>query len=186
MARKSINELLAQADATIEDNSIGAISPADVRNMIKDFLDTMRPSYAGMELLSVVKSVTATYDVIAPWATQLIANNAEWTTNLSGGTIVRSLNGVVGNSTRITLDIDVEGPNNNLTTFALFKNGTQTPFEMSGTTLGAGRPVSLNFSGIVYNDVNATFDLRVKGDSAIFTLTNGLLILENVPVASFT
>ena len=37
--RKSIVELEQQADATIEDNTIGSISPADVRTLIKEFLN---------------------------------------------------------------------------------------------------------------------------------------------------
>ena len=41
MARKSIVELIAQANADIPDNTTGLVSPADVRNLIIDFLNAI-------------------------------------------------------------------------------------------------------------------------------------------------
>ena len=53
MTIKSIEQLLLQADTTIEDNVTGAISAADVRTLIKDFLDTIGPGYGVMNLTSL-------------------------------------------------------------------------------------------------------------------------------------
>lgn len=187
MARKSVNELLAQADATIQDNATGDISAAEVRNIIKDFIDTMAPSYGVISCTSSVETIPGgTPQVIAPFtATLQAAPITEWSANLTNGSVTRALNGVAGNTSRVTVDGDVEGPNNNLVEVRLYKNGAYTGFSVSVTTGGAGRPFGFNFIGIIYNDTNATFDVRAVGDAGTYTFSNVDLICENVPVRSF-
>lgn len=187
MARKSIAELLAQADATLPDNATQLITAAAVRNIIKDFVDTMAPSYGVITCASSVEVVPGgTPQVIAPFTAVLQASPAtEWSANLTNGSVTRALNGVAGNTSRVTVDGDVEGPNNNLVEVRLYKNGAYTGFSVSATTGGAGRPFGFNFLGLIYNDADATFDVRAVGDAATYTFSNVDLICENVPVRSF-
>jgi hypothetical protein len=60
MARKSLNELRAQAVATLEDNTTFNISPLDVRAMILDFIEAIQPAYG---LLTIVGNTTQTVNI---------------------------------------------------------------------------------------------------------------------------
>jgi hypothetical protein len=189
MTVKSMDELLAQADATIEDNITGAITPSDVRTLIKNFIDSISPGYGAISAVSVVEAVTAVFGVIAPWAAQVAATAGVYTTNLTNGSVTRLIQSaaLAGGTDFIVADLEVEGPNNNVVTVALFKNGVSTGFEMSATTQGAGRPVSLNLSGLVYTAQpgDAVYDLRAAGDATNYTFTNLLLLIQTQPVRSY-
>ena len=57
MTIKSMLQLLEQADASLPDNSTQEITPADVRVMIKDFIDSVTPAYGTMQLASLSKTL---------------------------------------------------------------------------------------------------------------------------------
>jgi hypothetical protein len=181
MTRRTIVELIAQADATLPDNVTGLIDPADVRNMIKDFLDTVRPSYAVINITTgVSKAVTTVFSTFA-WATQYIAQAPDWTTSLASGTCQRSGGPA---TTRLTFNADVVAPNNSITTFGLFVNGVETNFAVSNTSTSSTDAQSFSLSAIVY-DTSATiqYQIQVKSTSAgNIVISNAVLACENVPV----
>lgn len=181
MTRKTIVELLAQADATLPDNVTGLIDPADVRNMIKDFLDTVRPSYAAIQITSgVSKAVTTSFSTFT-WSAQIIAQDPDWTTSLASGTMQRSGGPA---STRITFNADVVAPNNSLVTFCLFINGVQTPWAVSNTSTSSTDAQSFAMSAITYNtEPTIQYQIQVKSTAAgNIVISNAALICENVPV----
>jgi len=55
---KSINELMAEANANFPDNTSGLISPADLRNFVLDFLEAMSPAYGYLTIGETPVSVT--------------------------------------------------------------------------------------------------------------------------------
>jgi hypothetical protein len=181
MTRRTIVELIAQANATLEDNVIGAISPADVRNMVLDFLDTIRPSYAVINIVAgISKAVTTAYSTFA-WATTYIAQAPDWTTSLASGTCQRSGGPA---TTRITFNADVVAPNNSITTFGLFVNGVETNFAVSNTSTSSTDRQSFSLAAIVY-DTSATiqYQIQVKSTAAgNIVISNAVLACENVPV----
>lgn len=185
MTIRSILELLAQADATIEDNTTGQISPADVRTLIKDFLDTMSPAYGVIQCSSSVEALTATPAPIAPFTASLAATAGYFTANLTAGSVTRALNGIAGASVRLTINGEVTGANNTAVTVTLYKNGAPTPFKTTVATRGAN-PVAFNIAGLTYNDTDAVYDLRATTDTTgSYTFSNVLMLCEDVPVRSF-
>lgn len=186
MTIRSILELLAQADATIEDNVVGAISPADVRNLIKDFLDTMSPAYGVISCTSSVEALTATPAVIAPFSAILAATAGYFTANLTNGSVTRALGGVAGASVRQTINGDVAGGNNTAVTVMLYRNGAATGFQTTVACRGAANPVSFNIAGLTYQDTDSVFDVRAITDTnGSYTFSNVVLLCEDVPVRSF-
>src|SRR5512139_1714072 len=90
MTIKSMNELLAQADATIEDNTTGNITPSDVRNLIKDLIDTLSPAYGAIGITTpVVFPLTATPTALVPFDTNLANVASHYTNNLAAGQVTR-------------------------------------------------------------------------------------------------
>jgi hypothetical protein len=186
MTIRSILELLAQADATLEDNTTGNITPADVRNLIKDFLDTMSPAYGVITCTSSVEALTATPAVISPFTSILAATVGYFTANLTAGSVTRALNGIAGASVRFTLNGDVAGANNTAVTISIYKNGAPTGFQTTVATRGAANPVSFNIAGLTYNDTDAVYDVRAITDTnGSYTFSNVVLLCEDVPVRSF-
>jgi hypothetical protein len=190
--RYSIVELLAQADATLPDNTTQLIDPADVRDMIKNFLTTMAPAYGGINIPAtpgvVVALNTTTPVVIAPFAS-VVAASGEMTANAAAGQVTQQIAAVgnTGASARVTFTADVVGANNADVTFTLYKNGVATPFRDSVTCGGAGNFGALTFGALVYTGgVDAVFEIRATTTNAgNYTISNALLLVENVPVNSF-
>ena len=181
MTRKTIVELTAEANSSFADNVTGAITPALLRQFCLDFLDTIRPSYGACSLTGPLgKAVTTTYSTFT-WQTQIAAQAPDYTVSLASGTIVRSGGPA---SARVSFSIDVIAPNNTIVTFALFVNGAITPWVASVTSTSATDTISLAFAGINYN-ASATIDYQIQVKSTAsgnITLSNGVFVVENVPV----
>jgi hypothetical protein len=189
MTIKSIDQLLAQADATLEDNTSGAISAADVRNMVKDFIDTVAPAYGAINCTSVTESVTATPTVIAPFTAVIQVTASHFTTNLTAGQITR-LKGTVGLPRVVDLIVvtgSVACGNNNAITVTLFKNGAPTIYAVTVTGRGAANPVAFNVVGLALTDGpgDVVYELRVSGEITTAEFTNLALIAQAQPVRSF-
>ena len=192
MTIKSMNELLAQADATIQDNTTGDITAAEVRNLVKDFIDSVRPNYGVISCTSTVETLSATPQLLAPFTATNSLTVGAYTSNLTNGSVTRLVAGhtppLTGATDFITIDGSVEGANNALVTMALYKNGAPTGFELSMTTQGASRPVGINFAGLIYTDSSsdAVYDVRAYGDAGSFTFLNVLILCQSQPVGSYT
>jgi hypothetical protein len=181
MTRKTIVELTNQANATLPDNSTGLITPAAVRNMILDFLDTVRPSYAAINITSgVSKAVTTTYSTFT-WTNTIAAQSPDWTVSLASGTCQRSGGPA---TTRITFNIDVVAPNNSITSFALFINGVEKPWAVSNTSTSSTDTQSFALTALSYDtDPTIQYQIQVKSTvSGNLVLSNAVMVCENVPV----
>lgn len=184
MARKSIVEVLAEVTILLADNTTGDITPADVRTVFTDILEIIQPSYGVLEIptpSTVVKTVELA-DSPLVWTASLVGGVTQYTT--ADNSVISCDKSA---SSRIDLTMNIEGPNGRLVIATLYKNGVATPLVASGNTLGAGKPVSLNFSGIQYSDGVTTYELRVKADVAgtSVTFSNSVLLLSNLPVNSY-
>lgn len=191
--RYSINELVGQANLTLPDNNTSAISPADVRDMIKNFLETMRPAYGVITIPSApalnLALNTTTPVIVAPFSA-IQAQGTEMVANLTNGTVTQQIAalGNTGGTSRVTFTADVVGATNADVVFTLYVNGAATPYRASVTCGGANNFGAVTFSGIVYTaGGNATFDIRATASAAgSYQISNAALIVENVPVSSFT
>jgi hypothetical protein len=185
MTIRSILELLAQADATIEDNTTQQISAADVRNLFKDFLDTMSPAYGAIQCTSVAETLGATPQLIAPFTSQAAVTAGYFTSNLTNGSVTRS-SAVAGITDFIIASGSVAGGNNNNVVVEIFKGGVATGYKASVTCAGAGDAQAFNIAGITYTAAGtATYDIRATGPAGSYTFTDVSIIAQAQPVRSF-
>ena len=183
MARKSVVELDAQADATLPDNITGLITPAAVRNMIKDFLNAFRPQYAAMSLTTPLpQGLTATYAAF-PFET-VIAVNTEFTAVPATGLVTKIERG----SVRVSLNIDFVAPNGTTVSFCIFVDGVASAWVVAATQPGTNDVVSVAMSMLTFSSaLTPTIQVRAKiSTPGSVTLSNGVLVVEAVPVNSYT
>src|SRR4249919_3941528 len=187
MTRKTMLALLAQADATIEDNVDGAITPADLRTMIKDVIDSFSPGYgaAGSAAAMVLAKLGAT-PVVVPYTTQLAAT-AEFVVNLAAGTIKRFAQGLPTTVNRVSFFADVGAASGSEIAFQLFRNGVAVPgaamtvtadgasnFSLAAFTAGL---TSLDGADYTY-EVHAS---KISGAAEDVHLSNVRFVVEIVP-----
>lgn len=183
MARKSIQELVAQADATIEDNTTGNVTPADVRELIKDFLNAVRPAYGYLSKPGASPQVFGLTAVKLAWTTGFDSDATETTSNATNGSIARTERGAC----TITFNADIEAAANRFITFTLYKDGLATPWRITGNGAGSGNPVAVGFTAIDYADPAATYEIWATAEINGVTVNvgNAALVLQVLPVNSY-
>lgn len=182
MARKSMNELRAQAAADFPDNVAGLITPAKLRTMFEDFINAVAPAYALMSRTGGAVTLGLTPTVVTMTTAQ-DSNPSETTTSAAAGTIARAERG----TSYINVDCDIEAPTNRFVTFRLYKNGVATGGDVTVNGAGAGNPVAGSFSWTDYADPAATYDIRAtcETNGISVTLTNVSVLLQVMPVNSY-
>lgn len=184
MARKSINELIAQATADFPDNVSGLITPAKLRTWAIDFLNAISPGYS---VLSAAGPLTQTFGLTPALVVFNTVQNSlpsEIVAAVPASTITRSERG----TTTINFSVDIETNNGRFITFTLFKNGVATPWRITGNGGGVGNPVAVALTVIDYADPAATYDVRATAEVAgtSVTLSAMALVAAIESVRSYT
>lgn len=185
MTRKTMVALLAQADATLADNATQDISAADVRNLIKDFIDTMTPGFGAVGKDAHTLVALGVTPVVVPYDT-LMAVTTEFTANLPAGTVTRNALGLPTVNTRITFFAGVTGPSGNEVSFTLQRDGVNVPGGFTVSGMGATNPVQgsfeiINATPVAGNPVYRVMAAKINGAAANVDLSNVRFILEVVP-----
>ena len=184
MARKSILELIAQATADFADNVTGLITPAKLRNWAIDFLNAIAPAYGYLALTGPLTQTFGLTPALVVFQTSTDSDPSQTTSAIPASTITRAEKG----TSTINFSMDLETNNGRFITFTLFKNGSPTPWRITGNGGGTGNPISVALTAIDYADPAAVYDVRataeIAGTSVI--LTNGVFLLAVDPVRSFT
>lgn len=182
MTRKTMEQLAQQSEATFPDNNEGQITPAILRAMQKDMIDTLTPIYAGLAIQTPVNKELTPTPVRLSFDTILGQYPPDWTVTLDGMT--RSLNGLSGVNTRFSITGVIEGLQNAEITVVLRKNGTPTAWKTSSTLTGPGKPNSFTLNGLEYGTVDAAYEIWLNTESTTPTvlLRDWLWIGENIPV----
>lgn len=190
MPIKSIAELLAQADATLEDNTTGAISPSDVRAMVKDIIDTMSPAYGVLQMPGPVAfNLTTTPTVLKPFGSIVAATTNYFNASAANGWVRRLIAtaGIAGASNLVLASGEIDGPNNENVNIELFKNGVATGWRSSVVCQGVGEFVGFNIAGLTYDATDdVEFDLRVSGTAGTKNFRSVVLLIQAQPVRSYT
>jgi hypothetical protein len=183
MPRKSVVELEAQADATLEDNVTKNISAADVRAMIKDFLNAFRPAYGLLQQTGAPILSLGLTPVKAQWNNAQDSDINQTNSSAASGRISRTERG----TSEITFTMDFECQSGRLVSFTLYKNGAPTPWRVTATGGGSGKPIGAALSAIDYADPEAYYEMFAECDTASTstTISNGSCVLKVVPVNSF-
>lgn len=188
MTIKSIAELLAQADTTLADNTTQLISAADVRTMIKDFLDTIAPAYGAITLASLAKVLSTTPSPITPFSTSVAATAGYYANSIANGRVTRwiATAGIAGATDFFIVTGGVSGPNNNNVLLEVYKNGVATGYKTSVTCSGGGDSQGFNIAGLTYSaGADAEFEVRASGPAGNYTFVNTTIIVQAQPVRSF-
>lgn len=184
MVRRTILELLTAADNTLPDNSTGEISPADVRDLIKDFLDTMAPAYAALSISSAIAQAVTVSDTVMVFSAVRVAQAPEWTAAVPASTITNS----APNVTRVTFNVDILAATNRTLTFTLYANGVATPWTVSNQGDGTGNPQAVSMTAIHDGsaDASTVYTMRVRADAnASPSFENAVFVCENLPRRGF-
>jgi 2-phospho-L-lactate guanylyltransferase (CobY/MobA/RfbA family) len=182
MARKSIQELVVQADTTLADNIVGDISAADVRNMVKDFLNAIKPAYGQLTILTPSTQALTTTPTILDFTGAGDSDPTETTSSIVSNTITRSDRG----TSRVVINVDIETASNREVTMILYKNGAPTSWRIMTSGSGTGSPVSVSLVAVDYADPAANYSVFVQTDAAASVIfNNGVFLLEIVPVNSY-
>jgi hypothetical protein len=181
MARTSITTLYNAATTAFADNSVGAITPALLRDFLHDFLDTIRPIYGGLQKTSALAANLTTTDAAFPWTAALAAPTADYSTVLGTGLITRTV-GPAGAT--VNFSIDATAPNNSVTTFTLYTDGVVTPWGISNTSTSGTDLVSFAFSAVMRsNSATPTYQIRARSNGAnTVTLSNGIFTVMDIPL----
>lgn len=183
MTRRTIAELVAQANANLADNNSEAISAADVRALLLDLFDTISPSFGALNQSQLTKALTPTPSVLA-FATVQRAS-ADYVCDAAAGTITRARGAVAKVATRFTVLGEVSGANGSEVTVQIFSNGAAEPFlQQVVTTTGSANRSAFSIDGLQAAIVDTSYTLRVSAPSDSYTFFNVVWIAENVPCAS--
>lgn len=184
MARKSINELIAQATADFPDNTGGLVTPAKLRQWAIDFLNAIAPAYGVLQITPGTLNQTLN---IAP---QLLVFNsaynsdpAQTTAAVPASTVTRTDRGTV----TVNFTADFECTNGRFVTFTLYKNGVATPWRVTGNGGGNGNPVAVALTAVDYADPAATYAIYASCEvnGTVVTLSNAAMIVAIDPVRSY-
>lgn len=183
MARKSINELVAQATADFPDNATGLITPAKLRQFCLDFLAAVAPVYSVLHATGPLNQTFGTVPALVVFNTATNSYPSEMVAAVPASTIARSQRGAV----QLDLSIDFECQANRFVTFIVYKNGVATTWRQTGNGAGAGNPVSVSLSGIDYADPAATYSVEAvcETNGTVVTMTNMDFVVSILPVRSY-
>jgi len=184
MARKSINELIAQANADFPDNVTGLITPADLRQFCLDFLNAIAPAYG---YLSAVGPLTQVFNIapsVLSFDTAYDSDPSQTTSNATNDSVSRAERG----TSTINFSVDVALANNVALTFTIHKQGAATPWRITAVGRGADNPVSVALTAIDYADPAAVYTVQAVAETngTSVEITNAVFAVAVDPVKSFT
>lgn len=134
--RKDVDDLDAQANADIPDNTTALVSPADVRNMIKDFISSVESPIGGMHIDAGDEAETtiATMSVfvkVAGVTTAFTENNLFSMPTSNRLTYLGTIDAIVMVAISITL---TAATNNQVFSLRITKNGDPSEATTVATT----------------------------------------------------
>lgn len=184
MARKSFNELTAQAIADFPDNVTGLITPAKLRQFCLDFLAAVTPAYGVLSAAGPLNQTFGLTPSIVVFDTAQDSDPAQTTSAAAAGSITRAERG----TSTINFSVDIALANNVGVTFAITKDGVVTPWKISATGRGASNPVSVALTAIDYADPAAVYTVTAVAENAGTTvaLSELAFVVSIDPVRSYT
>jgi hypothetical protein len=175
MTRKYTDTLIAELTTTLPDNSTGLITPALLRQVITDAIQSLRPAWAGIRADKVAVPVnfntTATWtkiNAVGFWTIGGQSDNAEFAYDLATGELVAKY---ADYNHLIECAINFAGATNVEYQFSLAQNGvpvgTLAPVDGNGT----GRILEASDRAlIISNAVNDRFSLMVRSPGGASTI----------------
>lgn len=184
MPRKTMAALLAQAAATLPDNTTEEISPADVRLMVQDFVNSIKPGYAVLSNPTHTFPLLGGTPVLVPYTSVDLISAEDF--QAAAGIVTRLPNGLSSFVTRVNFAAEALGPSGAEFSAQLFVDGVQFGTGTTITMAGAANFAPLSFSVLVpkATGANQTLEVRVakiSGAASDVDLADVRLICEVVP-----
>ena len=184
MARKSLDEMLADLSVAFPDNNTGAITPVVLRSYFDDLIKAIRPSYALLTRdVAVAQAITTAAAPLVFTSSDIAAAQGEYAATPGIGRITRLDKGV----TEFQFTADMSSPSNSprLLTFTLYKNGVATPFQQTQQLTVTGEVSSLTFTAIQSHSALANYDMYVKSSvNETITFSKMVLVAQTIPANS--
>ena len=184
MARKTLNQMLADLLTSFPDNNTKFITPLVLRTYLDDLIKALRPSYAWLvRQAGVAQAVTVAPVQLVFTASELAFAQGEYSANAAIGRITRLDAGVC----QFNFTADVSSPSNSkrLLTFTLYKNGVATPFRQSAEFGVANEVISVSFSAIQSSSLPANYDMYVQSSvNETFTFSEMVFLAQTLPANS--
>ena len=192
MTVRSMNEMVTQINTLLANNVTQLITPASVRSVLTDFVDSLRPGYGGLNLVTSSVNVPTTPPLtLAPFTSIMAATAGVYSASAANGQIQRLIGtaGLQGATDFLIVSGAVAGPNNDVVSIELFKNGVATGYKVYAACQGSAQPMGFGFSALTYTagPGDALYELRVNGNSAgNKDFTNVTFLCQTQPVNSYT
>jgi hypothetical protein len=184
MARKSIEQLIADANANFADNTVGLITPAKLRAWCVDFLTTMSPAYGYLQLVGPASQTFNLAPSLMVFSAATDSDATQTTSVVPASTVTRAEAGVA----TIVFTTNVACALNRFITFKLFKNGVATPWSVTATGGGAANPVAVSMTAVDPSTTpGAAYSIQAVAEinGVACTLTNGFFVVQLEQVRSF-
>jgi len=183
MPRKSFVELANELVVDFPDNVTGAITPAILRTYFNNFLDAIRPAYGIISRETPAVQVLGVADVPLIFEVGSVSTVPDYTVTPASGTVTR----LAAGTTRLTFTTTIDTAVGRIITVTLYKNGVATPWRISATGGGAGKPVDIALNALQYDAGAAVYQWQVRADAASTntTFSNVDCIAETVPVNAY-
>ncbi len=185
MPRRTIAALLTEATNNLPDNSSGQISPADIRDLVKNIADTFAPGYAAVARASLVLPALGLPPQVVTYDVNLIGT-PDYVVNLAAGSVTRIAGTLNPTFNRVSFYTGVSAPNGNEVVLQLYRDGVAIPGGVEVSAQGAGNIVAASFSlpSATTDGLDHVYDVRatkVSGGADNVTLTNARFIMEYIP-----
>jgi hypothetical protein len=169
MARRFIDDVRSDISTLLADNTVGAISPADLRSVFNDFVDS---SISDQALLNADQEVTG-YPVDLTFAqittgvfTSQVGNEPPFL-NCDFANGVISASPTAGFYYEVIGGLSFEAPSNVQVDIVITVDGVPREYIASSTGRGAGRPISATILAQSNpTPANAEFGIAIRAESA--------------------
>jgi hypothetical protein len=184
MPRKSILELIAQAEADFADNVAGLITPAKLRGWAIDFLNSIAPAYGYLTKDNPSSQTLGLTPALITFTGKFDSDPSQTTSAVPASTITRAEKG----TSTFQFSANIEAQNGRFVTFTIYKDGAPTTWSITGNGAGAGNPVAVALTAVDYADPAAVYDVRgtAEVNGTPVTIDNMIFMLAVEPVRSFT
>ena len=181
MARKTLDQMLADLLTSFPDNNTKFITPLVLRTYLDSLIKALRPSYAWLvRQVGVAQAVTVAPVPLVFTSAEIGFAQGEYTALPASGRITRLDAGVC----QFNFTADISSPSNStrLLTFTLYKNGVPTAFKQSQSFGTAGEVISVTFGALQSNPALANYDMYVQSSVAeTFTFSEMLFLAQTIP-----
>ena len=172
MSRIFLDDLRAAATALFADNTAGDISPADLRGVMLDTIDSTIEDEGGIYSVTptlAIPTAVAYAELLNIYTTDVGGDGTFLIPDFTLGTVTTSA--TAGFSYEVSAQLSFEGANNTQYDFTIMHDGVAVGVGESVTGRGSGRPVGVNITSLsLSTPASAVVTLAVQSPDGVSTI----------------